>query len=178
MNIAVMDPKKIAYQELHPWKYRTTQDHNTNIDIHPPILIEVKNRDKDVMTRLAPNGDFFIRHDYAWDGASGPTYDSPDTQRASLYHDVGYQFMRKGLLPKGEYKDKFDRLLEKTMVEDGNALADAEAKKGGFWDKAKAKWIRSTIGARAGAWYQAVKNFAGKACDPGPEPIDEEIIAP
>ena len=41
-----------------------------------------------------------IEAGYAWDGASGPTWDSKDSMRASLVHDALYQLMRVGLLPE------------------------------------------------------------------------------
>ena len=36
-----------------------------------------------------------VEKDYAWDGPSGPTIDTPNSMRASLVHDVLYQAMRE-----------------------------------------------------------------------------------
>jgi hypothetical protein len=47
---------------------------------------------------LWPDGTLVISPGYAWDGASGPTYDSKSSMRASLVHDALYQLMRLGLL--------------------------------------------------------------------------------
>jgi hypothetical protein len=55
---------------------------------------------------------------YAWDGASGPTYDSKSSMRASLVHDALYQLM-------GEYPELLawrlyaDDLLYKICQQDG-----------------------------------------------------------
>lgn len=50
-----------------------------------------------------------IKKGYAWDGASGPTWDTQDTITPSLVHDVLYQAIREGLLPKSR---RFDADLE------------------------------------------------------------------
>lgn len=42
----------------------------------------------------------FIRSGYAWDGASGPTIDTKDTQTASLVHDALWQLIASGHLPE------------------------------------------------------------------------------
>ena len=41
-----------------------------------------------------------VQKDYAWDGPSGPTIDTRNSLRASLVHDVLYQAMREGGLPR------------------------------------------------------------------------------
>lgn len=45
-------------------------------------------------------GRLTIRAGYAWDGASGPTWDTPATMVPSLVHDALYQAIRAGLLPR------------------------------------------------------------------------------
>lgn len=40
-----------------------------------------------------------IRMWYAWDGPSGPAFDTPSFMRPSLVHDVFYQMLRLKLLP-------------------------------------------------------------------------------
>lgn len=47
---------------------------------------------------------------YAFDGPSGPTFDTDDFMTPALFHDVGYQLMRLKLLPQSCRK-KLDRLL-------------------------------------------------------------------
>lgn len=41
-----------------------------------------------------------IKPGFAWDGASGPTFDRKENHRGSLLHDVLYGCMREGLLPQ------------------------------------------------------------------------------
>ena len=51
---------------------------------------------------------------YAWDGASGPTFDTKDTMTPSLIHDAFYQLMREGVLDvkhKQQVDDLFYHLL-------------------------------------------------------------------
>jgi hypothetical protein len=56
-----------------------------------------------------------IHPGYSWDGASGPTWDTPDTMRASLIHDVFYQCFREKLIENTyrnrKYADKLFKLL-------------------------------------------------------------------
>ena len=67
---------------------------------------------------LTGNGDLFIKSGYAWDGPSGPTFDSKNFMRGSLVHDALYQLMRCGHIPEG-YREHADRLLQKICIEDG-----------------------------------------------------------
>lgn len=55
---------------------------------------------------------------YAWDGPSGPTIDTPNFMRGSLFHDALYQLMREGLLPQSCRKAA-DELLRVHCREDG-----------------------------------------------------------
>ena len=48
---------------------------------------------------LTVNGNMTVRSGYAWDGASGPTWDTKSSMRGSLAHDALYQLMRQGQLP-------------------------------------------------------------------------------
>ena len=162
----------IAYQTLKAWKYRLTQDHIEDIEILPPDNVNIRAKDGTLIASLSITGRLFIARDYCYDGASGPTIDTPDTMRPSLLHDVMYQYMRLGILPQDPFKEQADRLLQRRLIEDGKKLAAKETS----W--LKRKWIESTIELRAGAWYQAVHRFAGDACKPGPDPITVEIIAP
>ena len=63
-------------------------------------------------------GALFIRPGYAWDGPSGPTWDTETFMRGSLYHDAGYQLMREGFVD-WKYRKTFDDILWKTCRADG-----------------------------------------------------------
>ena len=67
---------------------------------------------------LSPDGDLFIKKGYAWDGPSGPTFDTPSAMRASLAHDALYQMLRNGALPS-EYREQADNELHRLAIADG-----------------------------------------------------------
>lgn len=76
------------------------------------------------------SGRLIIRYGYAWDGASGPTFDTHTVMRASLEHDALYQLMRDGLLDQ-RYKAFADNRLEQCMIEDGASRIRAR-----IWERA------------------------------------------
>ncbi len=90
---------------------------------------------------LDPDGTLRIRAGYAWDGASGPTYDSKSSMRPSLGHDANYQLIRMGLLDS-KWREAADKAFHRQCKEDG------------MWS------------IRAQLWYQAVRYFASPAADP------------
>ena len=53
---------------------------------------------EDTFFTLYPSGLLTIRKGFAWDGASGPTFDTKNSMRASLVHDVFCVCMRDGRL--------------------------------------------------------------------------------
>ena len=87
------------------------------------------------------DGMLTVKAGYAWDGPSGPTYDSKNSLRASLAHDVLYQMMRQGLMSP-TWRDEADLLLDKILKEDG------------MW--AARRWY----------WLRGVQWFAADAADP------------
>lgn len=99
--------------------------------------------------RLFTDGALVISKGYAWDGASGPTYDSKSSMRASLVHDALYQLcgLNSNLL---KFRDYADTLLYNICVEDG------------MWR------------FRAWIWKKGVNWFGSKAA----EECDTILIAP
>ena len=85
-----------------------------------------------------------IERGYCWDGASGPTWDSKSSMRASLVHDALYQLMRLGVLPEACRKHADDTLYD-LCLEDG------------------------MFKPRAWAWWKAVRLAAGSAAKNGTE---------
>ena len=87
---------------------------------------------------LATGGTLTTKRGYAWDGPSGPAFDTNTFMRASLAHDALYQLMRMGLL---DFKWR--------------PCADEEMKsiceEAGMWPW-RVWWV-----------YQGVKNFAASA---------------
>jgi len=81
---------KIGYKE--GYKYQLSFGFSIQTGIKCGEHIETK------YLVLNKNGILVIRPGYAWDGPSGPTYDSKAYMVASLVHDALYQLMRMGLL--------------------------------------------------------------------------------
>ncbi|MFA7287337.1 MAG: DUF1353 domain-containing protein [Melioribacteraceae bacterium] len=85
-----------------------------------------------------------IEAGYAWDGPSGPTWDSKSSMRASLIHDALYQLMRIGILPE-KCREQADDVLYDICIEDGMFKPRA--------------WI----------WYKAVRLMASDMAKNGTE---------
>lgn len=67
---------------------------------------------------ITPEGLIFVRAGYAWDGASSIAVDTPGTIYASLFHDVGYQAIRLGLIADA-WRLELDRMYERLCIEGG-----------------------------------------------------------
>ncbi len=95
-------------------KYELIKSHeaNTGIDQATGFPLNTK-----FMT-LYPNGRLLILKGYAWDGPSGPTFDTKNFMRGSLVHDCLYQLMREGMLPQN-FRKSADKLLRKMCRQDG-----------------------------------------------------------
>ena len=94
------------------YKYWLVNDYQVQTIIRPT---------HDVVTefiRLSREGLLWIRHGYAWDGCSGPTFDSRNTMRAGLVHDALYQLMRDGYI-ESHWRDDADNEFRAILLEDG-----------------------------------------------------------
>lgn len=128
------------------YKYQLTENYVVTIDIKPEVDIKTGYID------LSKDGQLFIKKSYAWDGPSGPTFDTKNFMRGSLVHDALYQLMRNELLDKEVHRKYADILLKDMCKEDGMSSIRA-------W------WV-----------YRAVRAFGDPAADPsGKKPV---IIAP
>lgn len=76
--------------------------------------------------RLDRDGTLTCARGYAWDGASGPTFDTENTITPSLVHDALYQLIREGLLPD-TYRDIADQLFYDNLRARGMAWLRAKA---------------------------------------------------
>lgn len=65
------------------------------------------------------DGHFTIAPGYCWDGASGPTFDTPDTVCAALGHDCLYELMDHGKLSVYIYKPIADLWFYNRLRQDG-----------------------------------------------------------
>lgn len=82
-------------------------------------------------------GELTLHPGYAWDGASGPTWDTPSCIAGSAVHDALYQLMRKSLIPRA-LRDDADDVMYQTFLRDG------------------------MYKIRAWVWCQSVKRFGAK----------------
>jgi hypothetical protein len=138
----VMSDRCLYY--IEGYKYQVTRDCT--------LQTETKGYDIDTPhVRLTPDGKLTAKDGYAWNGASGPTLNTKSVIRPSLYHDIGYQLIRLGLIG-AKWKEYFDHLLHDLMVEDGAF-----------------KW-------RADYYKWAVLKFGAGSCRPSAEP--PELVAP
>jgi hypothetical protein len=135
---------KIRYRK-RKYKYQLHEDYSVDIGL------------KDMTCAggffiLKTDGVLLIIAGYAWDGPSGPTFDTKDFMRGSLVHDVLYQAIRMGILPR-DYKDYADMTLHNICMEDGMSPV------------------------RAAYVYEAVHLFASSSCVPGTD-VTEIMEAP
>jgi hypothetical protein len=126
------------YRKIHGYKYQTTQDVVYRTGWGLP------NRASTRMgwVRLSAEGVLTVQKGYCWDGASGWTFDTPSTMRASLVHDALYQLMREGELPQ-DFRLPADICLKRIMLTDYR----------GSWPKWHA--------ARVEAWVWILQRFGG-----------------
>jgi len=109
------------------YKYQLAESYSVATPIKP--LTPIKHE----FFTLTKTGKLWIKRGYAWDGASGPTFDTKSSMRPSLVHDVFCQMMQTGLLDYDLWQDKVNELFKQQCIEDG------------MWS-----W-------RAWLWYQAVE---------------------
>lgn len=122
----------MKYRSIQKYKYQLLED-----EIYET---EIENGGIGIngFVNLSPQGTLVISRGYCWNGASGPTFDTESSMRASLVHDALYQLIRQKKL-SFEYRKLADDIFYAILLEDGMP-----------------KW-------RAWLWYQAVRKFAGYA---------------
>jgi hypothetical protein len=126
--------KCIAYKG--GYKYQLKQNCAVEIEIKPEKPISTE------FIELDAQGMLTIKRGYAWDGPSGPTFDTLTFMRGSLVHDALYQLMRGRHLDHNVYRATADRILQRICKQDG------------MWS-VRAWWV-----------YHAVRLFADPAADP------------
>lgn len=93
------------------FKYQLTRDYSVRLPI-TGLEFEAE------YFALYLDGTLVIKKGYAWDGPSGPTFDTKSFMRGSLVHDALYQAMRRELLPRS-YRKAADTILQQICREDG-----------------------------------------------------------
>jgi len=95
------------------YKYQLKKEYKVDTPIKP------KTKKVSQFITLDITGGLTIKAGYAWDGPSGPTFDTKSFMRGSLVHDALYQLMREGLLCKEFHRKISDLLLQVHCKEDG-----------------------------------------------------------
>jgi len=106
----------------HQIKYKSGYEYQLHEDYDHPQQLSITAPGDDIVTdyiELSTDGHLRIKKGYAWDGPSGPTFDTPNFMRGSLMHDALYQLMRYKLIDKDTYRDDADRELARICHEDG-----------------------------------------------------------
>ena len=114
----------MKYRSLKHYKYELLEDMSVDIDIFFIVPIETDYVKLYSSGDISPSaGVLVVKAHYAWDGPSGPTFDTPTNMRAALFHDALCQLIGEGLLGK-KYRKYADELLRTIMLED--QLKDAD----------------------------------------------------
>jgi len=129
----------MEYRKLKGYKYQVMKMESFKTPLRYGVKV------KTPFIRLGKTGALTALKGYCWDGASGPTIDTESTMRASLAHDMCYQLIRDGWIPKVKWKENkaiADTLFYHILLEDGMGKV------------------------RAWYYYRAVKWFGSSACKP------------
>ncbi len=122
------------WNPFEKFKYQLGREHT--------VQTEVYGYDIDLpLIRLKPDGLFTLKIWYRWNGASGPTWDTPSCHRGSAFHDGFYHLMKLGLLPV-RLKTYADERLRADCIEDG------------------------MLEFRANYWFWGVQTFGASSCNP------------
>lgn len=116
----VFEHNGIKYKLIdHPkYKYELVDPYLIDTEIKLTDPVEFRTGSHELYGRIKVNGRIGLIPGYAWDGPSGPTFDTEDAMRGSLIHDALYQAMRTCQL-NGSYRKFADDLFYRTCREDG-----------------------------------------------------------
>lgn len=108
---------KIKYRSVKGYKYILAETHQTQTDIRPKTAV-IEPKEGKTFIRLDENGILTVYEGYAWDGPSGPTFDTKNFMRGSLIHDAIYQLIRQDRISEN-YRKYADMHLYTCCIEDG-----------------------------------------------------------
>ena len=128
------------------YKYQLKKTYEVQIELKPGKKIDTE------YIKLETDGNLILSNGYAWDGPSGPTFDTLTFMRGSLIHDALYQLMREKFLDHKFHRKTADKILRDICRDDG------------MWFP-RAWWV-----------YAGVRLFG----DPAADPADQrpETLAP
>lgn len=111
----------ILYRKITKYKYQTTQHTSCSIPVNAFYGLP----DTSILTTAGgyirlefAQRTMQISNGYCWDGPSGPTIDTDNFMRGSLFHDAWYQVMREHEYYR-QFRDDADRLLRAMCLADG-----------------------------------------------------------
>jgi len=136
-----MNPENVGIINSNCIKYKEGYKYQLEDNIYFWTNIRVKEKVSTDFIILDTDGLLTILKWYAWDGASGPTIDTPSTMMGSCVHDALYQLMRMGLILQ-TYRSLADIYLYILIKRDGMG-------------KFRAYW-----------WHREVKKWAARAASP------------
>lgn len=101
----------MKYRSLKHWKYELLEPEFVDVRIGSAV---------DIRSKYITLTDSVLaaKAHYAWDGPSGPTFDTDTFMRGSLFHDALCQFIESGALDR-KYRKYADELLRQICLEDG-----------------------------------------------------------
>lgn len=96
------------------YRYQLVEDYTIQTPIKPLVTIA-----KPPYYVLTTDGMLYIRAGFAWDGASGPTFDTKSSMRPSLVHDALCQMMEDRTLDYKAWSPTVHRFFKEMCLEDG-----------------------------------------------------------
>ena len=108
----------INFYVLEPFKYQLAKPVTFNSGLSPQGMMNGNDFIVCNNVRLYQFGTLRIDPGFRWDGASGPTMDTPSTFKASLVHDALYMLIREGHLRKSD-RGRCDEILYYILVAEG-----------------------------------------------------------
>ena len=104
-----IEDKKVYYKD--GYKNQLTRPLRLQTSLRPRTEINLD------YIYMDSKGQMTLMKGYAWNGASGPTYDTSSVYRGSGGHDAEYTLIQLGYFPKSDRK-KADNDLNRWLTED------------------------------------------------------------
>jgi hypothetical protein len=129
------------------YKYQLAEEYKVEVSVVPETIIQTD------YIELTTERLLTIKKGYAWDGPSGPTFDTLNFMRGSLVHDALYQLMRNGYIDREKWRKEADINLRRICVEDGMSRIRA------LWVYKAVRWFgyKSATGESKKIIYYAPK---------------------
>lgn len=108
---AMASMRQIAYKQ--GYKYQLVADYVVRTPVRPG---------RDILHDwfvLTEEGVLYVLKGYAWDGASGPTWDTDSSMRPSLIHDCFCQMMKERLIDYRTWEKTVHQQFHDHCLEDG-----------------------------------------------------------